>query len=104
MIITFRNKHHPDVVMFGDIAGVFLKVMGESETPPGILRGADIKAAEEKLKHYLRLIPDPGEEQGGEDRITGAQLPPPVKLQQRALPLLEMLEVAYRKDSDVIWE
>lgn len=104
MIITFRNKHHPDVVMFGDIASVFLKAMGESATPPGILRGEAIKVASEKLQHYLRLIPDRDDEQETEDKITGEKRPPPIKLQQRALPLLEMLDKAYRKDSDVIWE
>lgn len=106
MIITFTTKVHPDVVMFGDIAALLLKAMGESEQPPGILRGENIKAAADKLRAHLQLLPPEtaqrlDERNKSEDEIK-EQLNY-VGLRKRALPLLDLMDAAYRKDSDVIW-
>lgn len=106
MIITFTTKVHPDVVMFGDIAALLLKAMGESEQPPGILRGENIKAAADKLRAHLQMLPPEraqvvDERNKSEDEIK-EQLNY-VGLRKRALPLLDLMDAAYRKDSDVIW-
>jgi len=105
MLITFKNKHHADVVMFGDVAVIFLRAMGESETPPGILRGDEIAVAAKKLKEFLAGIPR--QDDDAEDEQAAKHGEPParkVHLSQRALPLLELLDRAYSKQSDVIWE
>ena len=107
MLITFTTKVHPDVVMFGDIAGQLLKAMGESELPPGILRGENIKIAADKLRVYLQMIPPendrpPDEERDKSEEDIKERLNY-VGLKKRALPLLELMDAAYRKDCDVIW-
>lgn len=107
MIITFTTKSHPDVVMFGDIAGLLLKAMGESEQPPGILRGENIKTASDKLRAHLQMLPPEtvqSEDRSGNksDEEIQEQLNY-VGLRKRALPLLDLMDAAYRKDNDVIW-
>lgn len=110
MLVTFNSKHSPDVLMFGNVATVLLQAMGASSTPPGILRGESIKVAAEKLRHYLQALPedskqepvntDADEDYENED---SGDKPEPVSMDQRALPLLEMLDAAYKNDDDVIW-
>lgn len=109
MLITFSTTVHPDVVMFGDIATLFLRVMGEKEQAPGILRGDNIKLARDRLQAWLSEVPpepnndendeaddaDNGEQQGRRSSSIG--------LKKRALPLLELMDLAYRKQADVIW-
>lgn len=106
MLITFTSKYSPDVLMFGDIASVLLKAMGQREMPPGALQGDDIKSAADQLRRYLQAIPNPdeqrvvddeGDEQADEKREQR------VGLSIRAKPLLDMLDKAYKEDADVIW-
>ena len=91
--------------MFGDIAGTLLKAMGEKEQPPGILRGENIKIAADKLRRQLQILPPetlPDLDKNKSEEEIKEQLNY-VGLKKRALPLLELLDAAYRKDSDVIW-
>ena len=107
MLITFTTKVHPDVVMFGDVAGLLLKAMGESEQPPGILRGENIKIASTKLRTHLQMLPPENTPSADEDRDKAEENIKEqlnyVGLKKRALPLLELLDAAYSKDVDVIW-
>jgi hypothetical protein len=107
MLITFTSKVYPDVVMFGDVAGQLLRAMGESEQPPGILRGAAIKSASDRLRDYLGTVPrekppaaDDDKNKSEEERKEARSR---VGLRTRALPLLELMDASYRKEADVIW-
>jgi hypothetical protein len=107
MLIIFTTKVRPDVVMFGDIAGLLLRAMGENEQPPGILRGENIKIASDKLRAHLQMfspentrLADAGTDKPEEEIKEQLNY---VGLKKRALPLLELLDAAYRKNSDVIW-
>jgi hypothetical protein len=62
MLITFSSKYSPDVLMFGDIASVLLKAMGQNEMPPGALQDENIKTAADRLRRYLLAIPDLGDQ------------------------------------------
>jgi hypothetical protein len=107
MIITFTTSVHPDVVMFGDVAGLLLKAMGEREQPPGILRGENVKAAADKLRAHLQMLPPETpvlpEDAGTRSEEEIKEQLNYVGLRKRALPLLDLLDAAYLKDSDVIW-
>lgn len=107
MLITFTSKYSPDVLMLGDIASVLLKAMGQSETPPGVLQGENIKAAADRLRRYLQAIPDTGEKvvanDDDEQEDKDEQEEPQVGLSIRAKPLLDMLDKAYKEKEDVIW-
>jgi hypothetical protein len=106
MLITFTSKVHPDVVMFGDIATRLLRAMDQSEQPPGILRGDDIRIAADKLRAYVDAVPKekaPDEDEGNKTEDELKQQRNRVGLRTRALPLLELLDASYNREVDVIW-
>jgi hypothetical protein len=108
MLVVFTCKVHADVVMFGDLAGRFLRIMGENELPPGILRGERIKEAADKLRAWLDELPvepepDEGNSKNAVDDADAKERRNRVGLKIRALPLLELMDASYRKECDVIW-
>jgi hypothetical protein len=118
MIVTFKTKAYPDIIMFGDVAKRLLGLMGHSGTVPSALLAADIGAARDRLLAGLEEVGEedtsgeattPGEEDtpGEETAAEGPGQPdrePRVTLRQRAFPLLELLAEAERRGNDVIWE
>lgn len=108
MLITFTSKVHPDVVMFGDIATVLLRAMGQSEQPPGILRGDEIRLAADRLRAYVDHAPAENAAVDEEDNNSKSdeerrERRNRVGLRTRALPLLDLLDASYRREADVIW-
>lgn len=101
MLIKFQSKVG-GFSMFGDVATRLLKMLGHSGTVPGAIRAADIPDALQKLRSAVtqagpdRPAPGPGEDQ--EERQ------PPVTLQQRAYPLIDLLERSAKEDCDVLWD
>ncbi|MGV3592454.1 MAG: DUF1840 family protein [Gammaproteobacteria bacterium] len=106
MLITFTSKVHPDVVMFGDVATVLLRAMGQSEQPPGILRGDEIRLAADKLRAYVdHAAPEKAgeEEDNSKSEEERRERRNRVGLRTRALPLLDLLDASYHREADVIW-
>jgi hypothetical protein len=104
MLVTFHSKASASITYFGDIAIALLQMMGHGGTVPGALRAADMPAALARLRQGLAAT---ASGQGGQtvqpdDGNTDAQQP--VTLQQRALPLVQMLSAATRQECDVMWE
>lgn len=100
MIVTFKTKAYPDIIMFGKVAKRLLSLMGHSGTVPSALLTADIGAARSRLLAGLeesgdQVVKVEREEREGEPKVT---------LSQRALPLLELLAAAEREGDDVYWE
>ena len=107
MLYTFTSKVYPDVVMFGNVATVLLRAMGQKEEPPGILRGEAIREAADKLRAWLAQAP---QESFGEEELDKAkteeeriELRNRVGFRTRAMPLLEMMDASYAKEADLIW-
>ena len=85
--------------MFGEVATRLLRMTGHSGTVPSAILPADIPAAIDRLEAALRGQSDPRPQQ--DDKRDDE---PPVGLQQRALPLLELLRRAADGDVSVTWE
>ncbi len=100
MLVTFRTKSWGNVTMFGDVAQALLKMMGHSGTVPSALLAKDIPQALERLKRGLAAAPQPKVDPKAVDKDEE----PPVPLQKRAYPLIELLQASVRKESDVTWE
>lgn len=100
MIVTFKTKAYPDIIMFGKVAKRLLALMGHSGTVPGAMLSDDIEAARSRLLAGL--------EESGDEVITvepeQSEREPKVTLSQRAFPLLELLAEAERRGHDVYWE
>ena len=109
MLITFTSEAGADVVMFGEVARQFLRIMGEPDHPPGILRGNNIRLAADKLRAWLdEHSPQPMETNPATDEKLDKeddelQQQKRINAKTRALPLLELMEAAYREQEDVIW-
>ena len=101
MLVTFKTKRYSNITMFGEVATRLLKLMGHSGTVPGAITAEDVPAALARLRAGIQ-------EHGGE-----VASPPPrdeddrqptVHLEQRALPLIELLESAVANEADVMWD
>lgn len=102
MLVTFRTKYYPNITMFGDVATSLLKAMGQSGKVPGAIQHEDIPAALHRLKESL-LAAETHQEAGKAPADEDAK-EQPVTLDQRAIPLIELLESAVREKEHVVWD
>jgi hypothetical protein len=99
MLVKFESEAG-SVTMFGEVALTLLKMMGHSGTVPSALLAKDIPAAVTRLKSALSIAPAetvPKRDQEDEGK-------PNVSLQQRAYPLIEMMERAAQRGADITWK
>lgn len=106
MLVTFKCDAYADIILFGDIALRLLKMMGHSGTVPGAILAEDIPIALERLQRAIETgkrsasaQPEPaGDAQSGDEDDEG------VSLEYRALPLIELLTAAAKKNCNVMWQ
>jgi hypothetical protein len=98
MLVRFDSKAGT-ITMFGDVATNLLRMMGQSGELPGAIMAPDIPAALERLRQAVGGVPQPSK--GAKSDDEGEK---PVGMQQRAFPLIELLERASNQGADVIWE
>ena len=105
MIVKFSTRAGA-LTMHGDAAVALLKAMGHSGTVPGAILATDLPAALASLRRVLeqqsRLPPPPPPEGTGDE--DDREQEPPVTLHMRAVPLIDMIETAIARDSDLMWE
>jgi Domain of unknown function (DUF1840) len=106
MIVKFTTRAGA-LTMHGEAAVALLKAMGHSGNVPGAILAADLPAALAGLRRTLETqaqavppapVSNDGEEEADEDRQ------PPVTLAMRAVPLIDMIETAIARGSDLMWE
>jgi uncharacterized protein DUF1840 len=99
MLVRFRSNAG-DMTMFGDVALELIKMMGHSGTVPSAILARDIPPALERLKRAVAAAPPPPPPSDDAEREDG----PRVSLQQRAFPLIELLERCAKNGWDLMWE
>jgi len=106
MIVKFSTRAGA-LTMHGDAAVALLRAMGHSGTVPGAILAADLPGALASLRSSLeelaRAAPvasEPSEESDDKDE----DRQPPVTLAMRAVPLIDMIETAIARGSDLMWE
>lgn len=107
MLVTFKTKAYANITMFGDVAVQLLRMMGHSGAVPGVVLAEDVPAALEKLKAAIaeekrRAAEAP--DVADDDDHDGEDDEPKVSLSTRALPLIELLEAAAKRQVNVMWE
>ena len=103
MLVTFTSKAYADITMFGNVAVSLLKLMGHSGTVPGALVAAEVPQALESLRAGVAAhgdTPAPA----SDDESDREEDEPVIRLSQRALPLIELLEAAVKDECDVMWD
>jgi hypothetical protein len=105
MIVKFTTRAGA-LTMHGDAAVALLRAMGHSGTVPGAILASDLPSALASLKRTLETqaqlvteVPDAAE---GDDEQEKRE--PPVTLAMRAVPLIDMIETAIARGSDLMWE
>lgn len=102
MLITFKSRAGADIIMFGDVALKLIRMMGRTDTVPGVIEPEDIPQALKSLRQGIATEASAAKEEeadGVEDEE--AEL---VSVHNRALPLIDMLNAATEEDVPVMWE
>jgi hypothetical protein len=100
MLVTFTSNAYENITYFGDVALRLLSLMGHSGTIPGAIKAEDIPEALERLQSAVsKNKGKPNLAKLGEDE----EDEPNISLDHRALPLINMLKAAAKKDCDVLW-
>ena len=106
MLVKFSTRH-AQLVMLGESAVTLLKLGGHSGTVPSAVLAADLPEFVESLRRGLALHgdelsppppPDPERREDDEPRER------PVSLRHRAVPLLDMVQTAIARESDLMWD
>jgi uncharacterized protein DUF1840 len=108
MIVKFSARNG-QLAMFGDAALSMLRMLGHSGSIPGAILAADLPQALQRLQAGIvrdgdTPSPEPGADaphRAGEDE---EQRRPPVTLRMRSVPLVELIEGAIARGSDLMWE
>ena len=103
MFVTFNSEAGSSVTMFGDVAIDLLKMMGHSGTVPSAVLADDVPAALARLQQALAAA-EPAGKASQDKQSEDADAPPPIKLGQRAFPLIQLLTAAAQQHCDVMWE
>lgn len=105
MIVKFSTRAGA-LTMHGDAAVTLLKAMGHSGTVPGAILAVDLPEAlallQRKLEDDAKAPPPPAPAPADEDDERERE--PPVSLRMRSVPLIDMIETAIARDSDLMWE
>jgi len=104
MLVTFTSKAYPDITMFGEAALHLIKMMGHSGVVPSAIMAEDVPAALDRLKTAIQSesrVPPPEITSAVKDKESHEQS---VSLTNRALPLIELLSAAAKKNCDVMWK
>lgn len=108
MIVTFKSKASGDLIYFKDAAVKLLQLMGRDDKVPSALYAEDVAAALARLEQELSAIADVEREKAAQAEANNAGKrdggKPYVSLNVRAVPLLEMLKKAQKKQCPVQWE
>lgn len=107
MLVKFSTRHG-QLVMLGEPAVALLRLGGHSGTVPSAVLAADLPAFLERLRSGLArhgdelspAPPPPDPDERDDDRPRER----PVSLRHRAVPLLEMVQTAISRDSDLMWD
>ncbi|THC40659.1 DUF1840 domain-containing protein [Massilia sp. Mn16-1_5] len=112
MLITFKSKAYPDVMMYQDHAKRILDLLNK-EPEIGVITAAEAGRAVELLEHEIeesRKHP-PSEEieqdikahRGDDDDDPDHEQAQIVSFSTRAYPMLEMLRAARDNKCDILW-
>ncbi len=107
MIVKFSTRVGA-LTMHGDAAVALLRAMGHSGAVPGAILAAELPAALANLRRAIESLaaapPPPPPPPAEGDENDEEEREPPVSLRMRSVPVIDMLETAITRDSDLMWE
>jgi hypothetical protein len=110
MIVKFSTRYG-QITLLGESAVTLLKLAGHSGTVPGAVLAPELTVFLARLRaglevHGNELSPPPIAEPPADEQDEEARRDQPaaVSLRKRAVPLIEMVEIAIARGSDLMWE
>ena len=99
MIVTFHSKDYYPITMVGEAALQLIEKMGCTPKVPGAIYAEDVPQALWQLQQNLEELP-----QDVTVSVAAESAEAPVSLHTRAVPLLEMLRGAAKKQHNISWD
>jgi hypothetical protein len=106
MLITFKCRSAPNVVMLENLAQYLVGIVGKQLGQRGVIMHDELDTAISKLEAAIvfdkkETAEHDGHFHEGEEGHEPHELP--IGLAQRAYPFLDMLRAAKRDNTDVLW-
>jgi len=101
-MIVFRSEVGPDVMMFDEVAQQMMVLMGKEKAARGVVNVDQMPETIALLRAAVAAdkAAHRSDEQGDDD---AAAAPARVSLTQRAVPLIELLEISLARQAPVLW-
>jgi hypothetical protein len=109
VLLQFSTRHG-HLIMQGEPAQALLRLGGHTGSVPGAVLASDLPGFASRLRDGLQSQgdqPSPAAPQGDVqhgEREHDERREQPVSLKLRAVPLLEMIDTAIRRQSDLMWD
>lgn len=108
MIVEFTTRFG-HLTLLGETAVTLLRLAGHSGTVPGAILAAELPAALRSLQRGLvtagdQPSPPAAQPEDDDDDEDAREREPVVTLRKRAVPLIDMVETAIARGSDLMWE
>lgn len=96
-MIVFQSEVGADVMMFDEVAYRMMELMGKEKSARGVVTVEQMPAAIAALKAAMAQDKAAHGDDEGEERA------PRISLTQRAVPLVELLEISLARGKPVMW-
>jgi hypothetical protein len=106
MLITFKCRAAPDVVMLENLAQYLVGIVGKRLGERGVITHDELPAAISKLEAAVATDKQERAEHEGhfhENEEGHEHHEIPIGLAQRAYPFLDMMRAAQKENSDIMW-
>ncbi len=106
MLITFKCRACPDVMMLGDLAQYLVGIVGKRLGQRGVITHDELGDAIKRLEAAVvtdkqERAEHDGHFHEGEEGYEHHEIP--IGLAQRAYPFLDMLRAAQKENADIMW-
>ena len=98
MFITFTTDAYENISYFNDVGRRLITLMGHSDSVPGALKSGELSEALSRLQQSLsseKAFAGANSDDDGDAEIS---------LAKRAIPLINMLQAAIKKECNVLWD
>jgi hypothetical protein len=102
-MITFRSEVGPDVMMFDEVAQRMMVLMGKEHATRGVVTVEQLPAAIAALQQAIAQDRATQRGKPAAEEDDEAPAAAPVSLAQRAVPLVELLEISLARGKPVTW-
>jgi hypothetical protein len=106
MLITFKCRAAPDVVMLENLAQYLVGIVGKRLGERGVITHDELPAAISKLEAAVATDKQERAEHEGhfhENEEGHEHHEIPIGLAQRAYPFLDMMRAAQKENADIMW-